>query len=286
MLHIITKAQELSEKLNFLRDNGSKIGFVPTMGALHDGHKALIDTSIKDGQFTVVSIFVNPTQFNNAEDFKHYPNTLLSDLNLLNTAGVGILFLPEVDEIYPHGLAKEHSNLGSIDKVFEGKYRPGHFSGVYTIVNKLLTIVGASTLYLGQKDLQQVAVIQKLVAKHFKRTVSISIVETIRNSDGVALSSRNLRLSQTALLTAACIPKVLTETAGQLYTTSEALDLALEKGRSILTSNGVAVEYLDFVYFPDFDLVSQNISKQSEQFLIFAGYLESVRLIDNTKVIA
>src|SRR5215212_8351624 len=153
----------LSGHINQQKKSGKKIGFVPTMGALHEGHLSLIGVAKKPNDLTICSIFVNPTQFNNPEDFKLYPVTIEKDIEQLIRAGCDILFLPSVDEMYPAGHSKKHYPLGRIETILEGYYRPGHFQGVCQIVDRLLDIVRPDNLYLGQKDFQQCMVIRKLL---------------------------------------------------------------------------------------------------------------------------
>src|SRR4051794_22573255 len=170
-------------------------GFVPTMGALHNGHIALVTKAKNETDFVISSIFVNPTQFNNPHDFEKYPNTIEKDIYLLEKAGCDLLFLPSVADIYPNGLdATRHYELGSLETVLEGKYRPGHFQGVCQVVNRLLDIVNPAKLYLGQKDYQQCMVLSKMVAQSGK-DIQIVISKTQREPDGLAMSSRNLRLN-------------------------------------------------------------------------------------------
>ena len=193
---IFKKASQLSQYLLQQRNSGLKTGFVPTMGALHDGHLSLIDVCRKQNDLTICSIFINPTQFNNPEDFKHYPVTLEKDLDQLIQAGCDVLFLPSVEEIYQPDHFKKHYDLGELEHILEGHYRPGHFQGVCEVVDRLLNIILPHRIYLGQKDYQQCMVIKKLIGiLGMQDQIEIHIQPTRREPDGLAMSSRNLRLS-------------------------------------------------------------------------------------------
>src|SRR5262245_46576859 len=192
---LFKKAGDLSNWLETQRKNNLQIGFVPTMGALHPGHLSLIGSSKEENEITLSSIFVNPTQFNDPKDFEKYPVTPEKDIYLLESIGCDILFVPDILEIYPHGTtAVNHYDLGYLDTVLEGKYRPGHFQVVCQVVHRLLDIVKPDSLYLGQKDYQQCMVIKRL-AELTNSQVKIIICPTLREEDGLAMSSRNLRLS-------------------------------------------------------------------------------------------
>ena len=173
----------------------NSIGFVPTMGALHKGHISLIQTARVENSLVVASIFVNPTQFTDQLDFEKYPSTIESDILKLENSGCDILFLPSVADIYPNGItANQQYNLGHLDTILEGKYRPGHFQGVCQIVHLLLQIISPGKLYLGQKDYQQCLVIKKMISLLHIGT-SVIICPTQREPDGLAMSSRNVRLT-------------------------------------------------------------------------------------------
>ena len=175
------------------------LGFVPTMGALHDGHISLIERSVSENKFTICSIFVNQKQFNNAEDFEKYPKTIDTDLAKLEQAKCDIVFVPTNEQIYPTNFKASYFELGNIENVLEGFYRPGHFQGVCIVVNRFLDLIKPNKLYLGRKDFQQCIVIQKMLAlQKLDAKIELCIVNTKRNRYGLALSSRNLRLSEEA----------------------------------------------------------------------------------------
>src|SRR5688500_18015907 len=192
-MEIFKQIAPLKAFLKEARQRGKSIGLVPTMGALHQGHLALIKASQSQNQVTVSTIFVNPTQFNNAADLLKYPRTIEKDTQLLKEVRCDVLFSPETEEIYPEKSIIK-LDFGDLDKVMEGKFRPGHFSGVGLVVSKLLNIVEPDHAYFGQKDWQQFAVISRLVGE-LKFNVNLHSIPTLREPDGLALSSRNLRLT-------------------------------------------------------------------------------------------
>ena len=193
-MRVLTNVNSLNQLLENCRVSNKSIGFVPTMGALHEGHLSLVKLAQKDCDLVVCSIFINPTQFNDSNDLENYPITIEEDIKLLEEQSCDMLFLPNVTEMYPQGLNTKQYQLNGIDKVLEGRKRPGHFDGVCTIVNRLFSIVKPNTAYFGEKDFQQVAVIKQMV-NSLALTVQIKTGETIREKDGLAKSSRNTLLS-------------------------------------------------------------------------------------------
>jgi pantoate--beta-alanine ligase len=191
------KARELQEYLDQHRRKNEDIGFVPTMGALHDGHLSLLKTSLKENKLSVCSIFVNPAQFNDPTDFKKYPSSIDDDIFKLETNGCDILFFPAVREIYPGGFnVKRNYDLGYLDTILEGEFRPGHFQGVCMAVEKLLQIVQPNKLYLGQKDYQQCMIVARLIQlMNLQEKINVRICPILREKDGLAMSSRNMRLN-------------------------------------------------------------------------------------------
>jgi len=195
---IFRKASDITHYLLQLREKGSVSGFVPTMGALHTGHISLIDKAQASCDLVICSIFVNPTQFNDPEDFKKYPVTIEQDIYMLEKAGCDVLFLPSVTEMYPEATGQHtqvHYDIGYLESVLEGAYRPGHFQGVCTIVHKLLDIIQPDKLFMGQKDYQQCMVIKKLLVL-INSPARLIVSETLREPNGLAMSSRNQRLSE------------------------------------------------------------------------------------------
>jgi len=192
---LFRRKSDLLLKLNNLKKNNFKIGLVPTMGALHHGHTSLVKKSIKENDHTIVSIFINPTQFNDKKDLKLYPKNLTKDCTHLDSISSDIIiFAPEINDIYDNNLSVKKFDFNGLDKFMEGKYRKGHFNGVATIVTHLFNIVNPNNAYFGEKDFQQLRIIQQLVIDN---NISVNVLgcQTIREKDGLALSSRNIKLS-------------------------------------------------------------------------------------------
>ena len=274
---IFKKADQISDFLSGLQQKDKSPGFVPTMGALHNGHISLIQTSKEQNDVSVCSIFINPAQFNNPEDFQRYPVTIEKDLELLIQSGCDILFLPPVNEIYPPGYQKKIYPLGNIETILEGHYRPGHFQGVCEVMDRLLEIIQPQRLYLGQKDYQQCMVMQKLIALSGKQNQLELIVEpTIREEDGLAMSSRNLRLSKEDRAKAPAIYKALNyikNNLGQLP-----LKTLRNTARTRLESEGFIVDYVEIADAHTLE----TFRGQSEKIVaLVAASINNVRLIDN-----
>jgi len=206
-MKIISKVDELREAVQAFRQAGMSVGLVPTMGALHEGHKSLIERARKENDAVVVSCFLNPTQFNNKEDLRTYPRTAERDAAMLEACGVDVAFMPTVEEIYPEPDTRVF-DLGPVQQVMEGAMRPGHFNGVCQIVSKLFSYVDPDRAYFGEKDYQQIAVIRRMVADLGFR-ISIVPCPVVRQEDGLALSSRNALLSDEERKTAANIYRIL-----------------------------------------------------------------------------
>ncbi len=275
---LFKKATDLSKFIEIQRKNNLQIGFVPTMGALHEGHLSLIERSKKQDRLTVASIFVNPTQFNDPRDFKKYPITIEKDIDLLEGAGCDVLFFPSVDEIYPGGAGmKKNYDMGFLETVLEGKYRPGHFQGVCMVVERLLNITMPDNLYLGQKDYQQCMVIKKLVGL-MHQPIEVIVCPTLRESDGLAMSSRNMRLNEVERRTATTISKCLTYVKKNI----KAGDLSgLKKGMiTALDEAGFKPDYAEIADATTLETVDVWDGKQKIVGLI-AAFLNEVRLIDN-----
>lgn len=262
-----------------LKKLGKSIGFVPTMGALHNGHLSLIQKSIQKCDVTVCSIFVNPTQFNNKNDFDKYPNTIENDIYQLETTGCDILFLPSLWEMYPNGiLPKTAYDFGKIEYVLEGEFRPGHFQGVGQIVHKLLDIILPDYLFLGQKDFQQCMIIKKLI-QLIGYTIHLEIEETLRETSGLAMSSRNLRLSEDEKEKASAIYRALTFIKeNQQNKSARALE---QYAKEYLLANGF--EKIDYVFIAKTEDLSpvQEIDNNVKTVALVAAYIGGVRLIDN-----
>ena len=216
----ITSVNSLQRTLNSYRKQGLTIGFVPTMGALHAGHLSLIRQSAKKNDIVVCSIFVNPTQFNNASDLAKYPRTLKQDGQLLESAGCHLLFAPSVDEIYPPGLDTEVKfSFKGLDKMMEGRFRPGHFKGMAQVVKRLLDLVQPHDLYMGQKDFQQFTIVAHMI-KTLKLPIQLVVCPILREAHGLAMSSRNERLNADLRARAALIYKTLKAAKTKLKSTA------------------------------------------------------------------
>ncbi|HWR32473.1 MAG TPA: pantoate--beta-alanine ligase [Chitinophagaceae bacterium] len=277
---LLKNAADLRKWLESQREAGKIIGFVPTMGALHDGHLSLIGFSKKDNDVTVASIFVNPAQFNDPGDFEKYPVTIEKDINLLEKVGCDVLFLPSVNEIYPHGVkAAIHYDLGFIETVLEGKFRPGHFQGVCMVVHRLLEIVQPHKLYLGQKDYQQCMVITRLIELiNQKEKIIVKVCPTHREKDGLAMSSRNMRLRADERIKATGIYQCLSMIKENLKTGS--LQKTKENAMLRLEKSGFKVDYVEVVDATTLQSVDIWDGKQKLVGLV-AAFLNEVRLIDN-----
>jgi pantoate--beta-alanine ligase len=272
-------ATDLSQYLTGKESAGITIGFVPTMGALHAGHLSLIEHSKKKSHITICSIFINPTQFNDPQDFAKYPVTLEQDLLLLEKAACDIVFLPSVNEIYPDGTAlQKQFDLGYLETILEGKYRPGHFQGVCQVVHRLLDIVCPTTLFLGRKDYQQCMVIKKLIAIA-NWDIKLAIIPTLREASGLALSSRNMRLSEPDKAAAAAIYQALLYLRQHLQPGQ--LDSIVSTADQIIRQAGFdKIDYITIANADTLETLNQWDGKTKLVALI-AAFIGGVRLIDN-----
>lgn len=271
-------SKDIKAFLKSTKEMGNTIGFVPTMGALHKGHLSLIKESTGNNTVTVASIFVNPVQFNNQEDFIKYPSTIEKDILALEEIGCDVLFMPSEDEIYPDAKSKQkHFELGYLEDVLEGKFRPGHFQGVCLVVEKLLDIVEPGNLYLGQKDYQQCLVIRKLIS-FINKNINVVICPIVREANGLAMSSRNLRLSEEEKNIAASLYKTLGNIKDKISKENFS-DLKSEAVAS-LERKGFKVDYLDLADRSDLRIIT-NYHDAETRILLIAAYLNNIRLIDN-----
>ncbi len=267
--------------LSARKQYGSSIGFVPTMGALHAGHISLVQLSKAQNDLTVCSIFVNPTQFNNPDDLAKYPRTIEDDLYLLEQNGCDILFQPSAAEMYPQGMAVEDYHWGAVTDSLEGFFRPGHFAGVITIVKRLFEVVGPDKAYFGRKDYQQCAVIARM-CKEFNMPVQLLLGETLREADGLAMSSRNKRLSEVEREAAVLVSKAL-RLIQQGFAKCE-LDVLKEQAvATISQSSLLSIEYLSVVEADTLKEVLQWPENRRCVALI-AVWCGNVRLIDNMQL--
>lgn len=278
---VTTTVQELREHITPAKREGKSIGFVPTMGALHEGHLSLTKLSKKECDLTVVSIFVNPTQFGPNEDFSKYPRTLEQDSKMLESVDTEILFLPDKETMYPTEAATFVTVEGVTDN-FEGEVRPGHFQGVSTVVASLFNIVTPDVAYFGQKDAQQVAVIKKMV-KDLHFPLRIVVGETVREADGLAMSSRNRYLSPEDRERALTLSKTLS-LVRQLISQGKLFEDALLEGKRFFAKTGeIALEYLDIVDSETFARAASFKDSESITALI-AAKVGTTRLIDNVVI--
>jgi pantoate--beta-alanine ligase len=272
---IFKNADEIAQFLTEQKGANKTIGFVPTMGALHQGHLSLVEASKQQNDITVCSIFVNPNQFNNPEDFQHYPIMVEKDIDLLLASGCDVLFLPASDQVYPSGYVKKEFPLGKIETVLEGEFRPGHFQGVCQVMDRLLDIIEPHALIMGQKDYQQCMVIQKLI--ELKGGQYHLIVEpTVREEDGLAMSSRNLRLSEEDRSKAAVLSKTLAYISGNFRQVP--LKTLKRTSRQMLENEGFAIDYIEIV---DAYTLDSNISYSDRVVALAAATIGGIRLIDN-----
>ena len=273
---ILNTIEETRRWLSSRRAEGKTIGFVPTMGALHHGHLQLIRRSCKENDITGCSIFVNPIQFNNPEDLAKYPRTLEDDVAMLEKEACDLVFVPSVEEMYPEPV-REKYDFGDLENVMEGKYRPGHFNGVAVVVKKLLDIFEPDKAYFGEKDFQQLRIIQALV-KMEKMPVEIVPCPTIRENDGLAMSSRNRRLSPEDRIIAAEIYRTLqlAKELAKTRTVAEVRDISAAR----LADKGFRVDYFEIA---NSGTLQPALSCEEAPGVIacVAAFLGKVRLIDN-----
>jgi len=276
-MKLVYTVAELQAILSGLRTEGKSIGFVPTMGALHKGHLSLVKRSTEDNDITVVSIFVNPTQFNDKNDFRKYPRNIDADSVLLSETGADFIFVPDEKEIYPEPDSRQF-DFGTLDKVMEGKYRPGHFNGVAQVVSKLFDIVNPNMAYFGEKDFQQLAIIREMV-KQLHMPVKIIGMPILREENGLAMSSRNERLSPEQRQNASQIYYYLKSSVEQRKALSvdEIKKFVIDNINKV---NGLHVEYFDIV---DGNTLQEITEWDETDYAVgcIAVFCGEVRLIDN-----
>jgi pantoate--beta-alanine ligase len=278
-VQIIRGKEELRDALADLRADGAAIAFVPTMGALHAGHMALVEEARRQGGHVVVSIFVNPTQFAANEDLARYPRREASDAKMLDEAGVDILWAPDAETMYPDG-PEADVRAGPASEGLDGASRPGHFDGVATVVARLFDQVRPDVALFGEKDYQQLLVIRQMVAEQ-GLDVRIVGLPTQRDADGVALSSRNLYLTDEERRAARALPRALGE-ASQAIADGRPADEALAKAREALTKAGF--DPIDYVELRDAETLAPVTAPQRPARLLAAAWLGTTRLIDNLPV--
>ena len=278
-MKIVTTANEMLEYSNRVRALGASVGFVPTMGALHQGHASLVERATKSCDKVVVSVFVNPTQFNQSSDLDAYPRTFETDKALLEDLGVDVMFYPTVDEIYPSGKSVASFDLDGLDEFMEGPNRPGHFNGVVQVVTRLFDLVKPSKAFFGEKDFQQLAVISHM-SKKLGYEVEVIGCPTVRETGGLAMSSRNMRLSEEAKHTTLAIFQTLQQTRPNIE------DYGIEKAKELAIVELKSVEQFELEYFElvDAKTLRPASDETTEIQACVALWVEGVRLIDNMKV--
>ncbi|HAB81234.1 MAG TPA: pantoate--beta-alanine ligase [Flavobacteriaceae bacterium] len=279
-MDVFNSVKSLNERLSFSRDQGNSLGLVPTMGALHNGHLSLVAKAVRENNTVVVSIFVNPTQFNNAQDLAQYPQQLTADIALLKTISEDLLvFTPSVKEMYPEGLGAKPYSFNGLDRRWEGEDRPGHFQGVGTVVEKLFEMVRPNQAYFGEKDFQQLAIIRDLVRQ---KAFGISIVgcPIVRESYGLAMSSRNERLKPLDRVAAAVIYKTLKIAAQKALAQNLLSEITHEAIKEIHALENTAVFYFEFVNATTLEPI-ETLKNPENTRIITAVNFKGVRLLDN-----
>jgi len=276
-MEVFNTIKSIQQYLQQQRSEQKSVGLVPTMGALHKGHLSLLRAAVKENHIALCSIFVNPTQFNNAEDLRHYPRQVETDLSMLEQEGCDAVFLPEEGVMY-HEKPILRMDFGPLEHVMEGKFRPGHFNGVGLVVSKLFNILSPDRAYFGQKDLQQFAVIRQLV-KDMSYQVELHRQPIIREDDGLAMSSRNMRLSDEDRIVARSLYASL-KRGRAAWESGESPDKIRQENMQWLENQGVKPEYFEVVD-PDSMMPVLNHFDQKSVALCVAGEVGPVRLIDN-----
>ena len=279
-MDVLNSVKSLNERLSFSREQGNSLGLVPTMGALHNGHLSLVAKAVRENNTVVVSIFVNPTQFNNSQDLAQYPQQLTADIALLKTISEDLLvFTPSVKEMYPEGLGAKPYSFNGLDRRWEGEDRPGHFQGVGTVVEKLFEMVRPNQAYFGEKDFQQLAIIRDLVRQ---KAFGISIVgcPIVRESYGLAMSSRNERLKPLDRVAAAVIYKTLKIAAQKALAQNLLSEITHEAIKEIHTLENTAVFYFEFVNARSLEPI-KTLENPENTRIITAVNFKGVRLLDN-----
>ncbi len=278
-MQVHNKIDNLKADINKYKSKNLRIGFVPTMGALHEGHLSLIKIAKEKADIVIVSVFVNPTQFNDSNDYKKYPRNMTRDLDMLKDAGTDIVFTPSEQEIYPETDTRKF-DFGGLEKVMEGKHRPGHFNGVAQIVSRLFDIVEPDMAVFGEKDFQQLAIIRQMV-KDYNYSIDIVGAPIVRESDGLAMSSRNQRLNEGQRKNAAFINQILAASKNKAHL------LSVEQTEQWVIASLNKIEHLQVEYF---QIVNQqtlqpinNWQENCDKIGCIAVYCGEIRLIDNIK---
>ena len=281
MIKILKNRKELSDYILKIKENGQKIGFAPTMGALHEGHLSLYEKARKENDIVISSIFVNPTQFNNPEDLEKYPRTIEKDIELLQqTQNVDAVYIPQIEDIYSNGLERKNYNFEGLENEMEGKFRPGHFDGVGTVVEELFRQVQPNNAYFGEKDFQQLMIIKKLVEK-LSLPINIIGMPIYREKNGLAMSSRNMRLTPEQRESAKIIFETLVKVKGLFH--QQTLDEVHQFVENTLKNSDFELEY--FIIANENTLREISEIKSNETYRAFiVVVIDGVRLIDNIQL--
>ena len=281
MIKILKNRKELSDYILKIKENGQKIGFAPTMGALHEGHLSLYEKARKENDIIISSIFVNPTQFNNPEDLKKYPRTIEKDIELLQqTQNVDAVYIPQIEDIYSNGLERKNYNFEGLENEMEGKFRPGHFDGVGTVVEELFRQVQPNNAYFGEKDFQQLMIIKKLVEK-LSLPINIIGMPIYREKNGLAMSSRNMRLTTEQRETAKIIFETLVKVKDLFH--QQTLDEIHQFVENTFNNSDFELEY--FIIANEKTLREISEIKSGETYRAFiVVVIDGVRLIDNIQL--
>ena len=279
-MDVFNSVKSLNERRSFSREQGNSLGLVPTMGALHNGHLSLVAKAVRENNTVVVSIFVNPTQFNNSQDLAQYPQQLTADIALLKTISEDLLvFTPSVKEMYPEGLGAKPYSFNGLDRRWEGEDRTGHFQGVGTVVEKLFEMVRPNQAYFGEKDFQQLAIIRDLVRQ---KAFGISIIgcPIVREPNGLAMSSRNERLKPLDRVAAAVIYKTLKIAAQKALAQNLLSEITHAAIKEIHALENTAVFYFEFVNARSLEPI-KTLENPENTRIITAVNFKGVRLLDN-----
>ncbi len=277
-MRILKNSESLKNYIDELKDDSLSIGFAPTMGALHQGHLSLYEAAKKENDIVISSIFVNPTQFNNPEDLKKYPRTIDSDIEMLEKTGlVDAVYIPHVEDLYPNGLVRKNYDFDGLENEMEGQFRPGHFDGVGTVVEELLRQVRPDRAYFGEKDFQQFSIIKKLIEKT-KLNTKIIGVPIYREENGLAMSSRNMRLTPQQRSDAKIIYKTLVKVNEWFRVIS--IPEINKRVKEIFEKSGFILEY--FIIADEETLKETDFFYHERKYRAFiAVFADKVRLIDN-----